>query len=72
MFNKTEIFPITINSEQDLAKEIAHISNISLKLGYKIEDELSLLTKEEVYEQLSHSASLFKAILEYAKKQTGG
>ena len=69
--DKIKIYPITINSEQDLAKEIARISNISLKLGYKIEDGGRLLTKEEAYEQLSHSASLFKAILEYAKRQTG-
>jgi hypothetical protein len=33
--------------------------------GYKLEDEYRVLTKEEAYQQLSHSASLFKAILEY-------
>jgi hypothetical protein len=70
--NKIKLYPITINSEQDLANEIARISNISLKLGYRIEDEARILTEDEAYEQLSHSASLFKAILEYAKKQSGG
>jgi hypothetical protein len=34
-------------------------------LGYKLEDEKRLLTKEEAYQQVSHSASLFRAILEY-------
>ncbi len=61
----------TVNSEQDLANEIARISNISLERGYRIEAEGRLLTKAEAYEQLGHSTSLFKAILEYAKKQSG-
>ena len=47
--------------------EIARIANLSLILGYQIESEGRLLTKEEAYAQLSHSASLFKAILEYSK-----
>ena len=66
------IYSITINSEQDLAKEIARIANISLELGYRIQDEGRVLTKKEAYEQLSHSVSLFKAILKYAKDQNGG
>jgi hypothetical protein len=70
--DKIRIYPITINSMQDLAKEIARIANISLELGYRIEDEGRVLTKKEAYEQLSHSVSLFKAILKYAKKQSGG
>jgi hypothetical protein len=70
--DKIRLYPITVNSEQDLAKEIARISNISLELGYRIEDEGRLLTEDEAYEQLSHSASLFKAILEYAEKLSGG
>jgi hypothetical protein len=36
-----------------------------MKKGYQIEDENRLLTKAEIYDQLSHSASLFKAILRY-------
>jgi len=36
-----------------------------MTLGYKLEDENRILTKEEAYQQLGHSASLFKAILEY-------
>ena len=39
------------------------------KLGYQIEAEDRLLTKEEAYTQISHSASLFKAILEFVKKE---
>jgi hypothetical protein len=38
------------------------IGNLSIKKGYQIQDEKRLLTKEEAYEQISHSASLFKAI----------
>jgi len=66
--DKIKIYPITINSEKDLANEIARIANLSLKKGYQIQEEKRLLTKDEAYEQISHSASLFKAILEYVGK----
>jgi hypothetical protein len=46
-------------------KEVARIANLSIALGYKLEDEDRILTKDEAYEQTSHSASLFKAILGY-------
>ena len=63
--DRIKIYPIKIESEKDLANEIARIANLSLKKGYQIQDEKRLLTKDEAYEQISHSASLFKAILEY-------
>ena len=66
--DKIKIYPIKLESEKDLANEIARIANLSLKKGYQIQDEKRLLTKEEAYEQISHSASLFKAILEYVGK----
>jgi hypothetical protein len=66
--DKINIYPIKIESEKDLAKEIARIANLSMKKGYQIEDDNRLLTKEEAYEQISHSASLFKSILEYVDK----
>lgn len=65
--DKIRIYPITIHSEKDLAREIARIANLSRKLGYRLERENRLLTKEEAYGQISHSASLFKAILVYSK-----
>ncbi len=51
------------NFEEDLAKEIARIANISRQLGYKIKAENRNMTKEEAYVQLGHSASLVKAVL---------
>jgi len=66
--DKIKIYPIKIESENDLANEIARIANLSLKLGYQIQDEKRLLTKDEAYEQVNHSASLFKAILGYVGK----
>jgi len=66
--DKIKIYPIKIESEKDLANEIARIANLSQKKGYQIQDEKRLLTKDEAYEQISHSASLFKAILEYVGK----
>ena len=66
--DKIKVYPIKIESEKDLANEIARIANLSIKKGYQIEDEKRLLTKEEAYEQISHSASLFKAILRYVEK----
>ena len=62
---KIKIYHITLESEEDLANEIARIANLSIKKGYQIQDENRMLTKEEAYEQISHSASLFKAILRY-------
>jgi len=66
--DKIKIYPIKIESEKDLANEIARIANLSLKIGYQIQDEKRLLSKDEAYEQISHSASLFKAILRYVGK----
>ena len=63
--DKIKVYPIRIDSEEALAKEVARIANQAMILGYKLEDEKRLLTKEEAYQQVSHSASLFKAILEY-------
>jgi hypothetical protein len=63
--DKIKIYPISITSERDLAKEIASIANLSLALGYKLEDENRILTREEAYRQLSRSASLIKAILQF-------
>ena len=66
--HKIKIYPIKIESENDLANEIARIANLSIKKGYQIQDEKRLLTKEEAYEQISRSASLFRAILRYVEK----
>jgi hypothetical protein len=66
--DQIKIYPINIKSEKDLAKEIARIANLSMKKGYQIEDENRLLTQKEAYEQISLSASLFKAILKYVGK----
>jgi len=65
---KIKLYPIKIESEEDLAREIARIANISMNLGYTIENENRLLSKEEAYSQIGHSASLLKAILEYVEK----
>ncbi|MEE9610661.1 MAG: hypothetical protein V3W19_05380, partial [Desulfatiglandales bacterium] len=66
--HKIKIYPITIHSERELAIEIARIANLSTELRYKIQDQNRPLTKDEAYTQISHSASLFKAILEYVGK----
>lgn len=66
---KIKIDHITIDSEEELAIEIARIANLSIDLGYKLEDEKRLPTREEAYRQISHSASLLKAILKYAQEK---
>jgi len=63
--DKIKVYPIRIDSDDALAKEIARIANQAMALGYKLEDENRLLTKEEAYQQLGHSASLFRAILQH-------
>jgi len=60
------MYTITIRSEhfeEDLAKEIARIANISRQLALKIKTENRDMTKEEAYTQLGHSASLLRAVL---------
>ena len=57
------------NFEEDLAKEIARIANISRQLGFKIKAENRDMTKEEAYAQLGHSASLLKAVLKTLQGQ---
>lgn len=54
--------------EEDLAREIARIANISKNLGYRLKKENRNMTKEEVYIQLGHSASLMKAVLKHLEK----
>ena len=49
--------------EEDLAKEIARVANISRKLGLKLRAENRDMTKEEAYVQLGHSASLLRAVI---------
>ena len=66
--DRIEIYDINITTEMDLAREIARIANLSMKLGYRLEDEKRLLTQQEAYQQISHSASLFKAVLKYVKR----
>ena len=48
---------------------LARIANQAMALGYKLEDENRLLTSEEAYQQLGHSASLIKGILRYVSLQ---
>lgn len=55
----------TIKTEDDLVREIARIANISTELGFKLEKENRMMTKDEAYRQLGYSASLLKGILEY-------
>ena len=66
--DKIRVYGITIDSEEALSREIARIATLSMALGYKIEAERRLLTTEEAYSQISHSASLFGAILGYVGK----
>ena len=61
---RIKIYPIVIKSEDDLVKEIVRIANLTKELGYRLEAENRMLSKEEAYVQLRQSASLLKAILE--------
>ena len=60
------MYPIELDPshfEEDLAKAIARIANISRNLGLRLKAENRDLTKEEAYTQLGHSASLLRAVL---------
>ncbi len=65
-FIQRNIYTIAINNEDDLAREIARIANLSHQLALRLEKENRDMTQDEAYVQISHSASLLKAILIYA------
>jgi len=62
------VYPVVVQAEEDLAAAIARIANLSLRLGYRIQKEDRLLTREEAYTQIGHSASLLKGVLEYMEE----
>ncbi len=53
--------------EEDLAKEVARIADLSRQLGLKLRAENRNMTKEEACVQLGHSASLLKSALRTLK-----
>lgn len=63
--DKIKPYPISIKTEDDLIGHIVRIARKAKDLGYRMEKENRDMTKEEAYGQLSDSASLFKAVLEY-------
>jgi len=63
--DRITLYPIAIASEKDLVLEIARIANISMALGQKMEAENRPMTPVEAYRQVSHSASLLKAVVAY-------
>jgi hypothetical protein len=63
--NKIKLIPMTIKNEEDLIQNIALIATKAKDFGYKLLKEKRNMTKEEAYQQISQSASLFKAVLEY-------
>ncbi len=65
--DRIKLYPIRIGSEKDLAKEIARIANLALRLAERMESEDRLPTHQEAYNQISHSASLFKAVLNFVE-----
>jgi hypothetical protein len=68
--HRIERYPIRIDSEDDLVAEIARIANLSLSLGRRLETEDRLMTEQEAYRQLGHSASLLAAVLAYFESRT--
>ncbi len=69
---KIRRYDITITSETDLASAVARIANLSKTLGHRLEKEGRLMTKTEAYGQISHSASLLKAVLKYIRSAIPG
>ncbi len=69
---KIRLYDLTIKSEMDLASAVARIANISKTLGHRLEKKGRLMTKAEAYGQISHSASLLKAVLNYIRSAVPG
>jgi hypothetical protein len=59
------MYDMVIKNENDLAREIARIANISRQLGLRMEKENRDMTPDEAYRQIIHSASLLRAVLNY-------
>jgi len=70
--DKIRVYDIVIFSEADLARHVARIGEDARRLGYRLEFEDRILTKEEAYRQLSHSASLFRGILNFLQVPVSG
>lgn len=70
--DRITLYPILIRSERDLAVQIARIANLSAGVGHRLERERRLLTATEAYQQISHSASLLKGILDYVNARRRG
>lgn len=64
--SEIKIEKITIKTEDELIKEICRIANMSMELGFRLEKENRMMTKAEAYRQIGMSASLLKAVIEYA------
>ena len=60
---------INIDSESDLAREIAKVANAARKLGATIRKENRDMTQDEAYTQVIQSSSLLKAVLKYVGKK---
>jgi hypothetical protein len=67
-FIQRNMYEITIESEEDLAREIARVAETGRKLGAVIRNENRNMTQDEAYMQVIHSASLFRAILVFVGK----
>jgi high-affinity nickel permease len=68
---ETQMYTIALRKEyfeDDLARHIARIANLSRKLGYKLRAEKRNMTRQEAYVQMGHSASLLKAVLKRYNK----
>jgi hypothetical protein len=70
--NGIKLYPVNIKSENDFAKKIAEIANISIKLGYLLEKENRILTTAEAMDQISRSSSLLKGLMEYIRSFKSG
>ncbi|WP_164926884.1 hypothetical protein [Chlorobaculum tepidum] len=60
--------PPVIDSEADLAREIAAVAESARKLGMKMRKENRDMTVDEAYTQVTRSASLFNAILAWLER----
>jgi hypothetical protein len=60
-----KVYHVKIESEADLAREVARIANLSINPGYRLEKDGRMLSRQEAYEQISQSASLLRGILKW-------
>lgn len=69
-YKRIKVDMYSLKTEDDVMAKIAEIANASIQVADRIQGNENVLTEDEVYDRIGKSASLFRAVLEYADRQS--